>query len=246
MSICQKGGARPKKVYFSKAAVVSLVAISCLLSFSGCVKKEEKAPITLATTTSVNDSGLLAMLQPVFEKDTGIVVKVIAQGTGQAIKTGQSGDADVIFIHDKASEDKFIADGYGMKRIELMYNYFVLVGPQDDPAGIKALPDKTAINALKKISEKQEVFVSRGDDSGTNKKELALWKSSGITPSGAWYVSAGKGMGDVLLMTSEKQGYTITDKATFLSMKGKLDLSIVIDASEELKNQYTLIDLKTL
>jgi len=247
MSIYSKGeNIRPKKVQQILAATSLILISTCLISFTSCAKKVVKAPITLATTTSVNDSGLLAVLQPVFEKDTGITLKVIAQGTGQAVKTGENGDADVLFIHDLTSEEKFIADGYGDKRIELMYNYFVVVGPKNDPAAVKSMTEKNASNAFKLISDKQATFVSRGDDSGTNKKELNLWKALKITPTGTWYVSAGKGMGDVLKMASEKQGYTLTDKATFLSMKSDLDLEIVLDETPDLKNQYTIIAVNPL
>lgn len=198
--------------------------------------------LTLATTTSVNDSGLMDYLRPVFEKDTGINLKVVSQGTGQAVKTGQDGNADVLLIHDKASEEKFVAEGYGLKRIELAFNYFIIVGPKDDPAGI--LKEKnSAAQAFKKIADSKSAFISRGDDSGTNKKELTIWKADSITPSGSWYINAGKGMGDVLSMASEKKAYTLTDKATYLAMKNKLDLQIVVDASPDLLNQYTVIEV---
>lgn len=198
--------------------------------------------ITLATTTSVNDSGLLEYLNPILKEDTGINMDIVSQGTGQAIQTAVDGNADVLFVHAKASEEKFIADGFGLERIELMYNYFVIVGPKNDPAGIKG-STVTASEALKKISEKGSKFVSRGDDSGTHKKELALWKTAAIEPKGDWYVSAGKGMGAVLTMADEMQAYTLTDKATFLSMKDDLDLELVLEQQPDLKNQYTLIEV---
>lgn len=246
-----------------KTGAFAVVATTLLLSFTACSSASPKstatpqvstptpqatiaAPknknLTLATTTSVNDSGLMDYLRPVFEKDSGMTLKVVSQGTGQAVKTGQDGNADVLLIHDKASEEKFVSDGYGLKRIELAYNYFVIVGPKDDPAGISK--DKmTAAQAFKKIADTQSTFISRGDDSGTNKKEITIWNANTIKPSGNWYVSAGKGMGDVLSMASEKKGYTLTDKATYLAMKDKLDLKIVVDASEDLKNQYTVIEV---
>jgi tungstate transport system substrate-binding protein len=198
--------------------------------------------ITLATTTSVNDSGLLEYLNPILREDTGINMDIVSQGTGQAIQTAVDGNADVLFVHAKASEEKFIADGFGLERIELMYNYFVIAGPKDDVAGIKG-SNLTASDALKKVSEKGAKFVSRGDDSGTHKKELALWKAVAIEPKGDWYVSAGKGMGAVLTMADEMQAYTLTDKATFLSMKDDLDLEIVLEQQPDLKNQYTLIEV---
>ncbi|MCR4435334.1 MAG: extracellular solute-binding protein [Clostridiales bacterium] len=197
--------------------------------------------LTVATTTSVRDSGLMAYLQPEFEKDTGIKLNIVAQGSGQAIRTGEDGNADVLLVHDKAAEEKFVSSGNGLKRIEVMYNYFVIVGPRNDPAGIKASGTLDAAKAFKMISDKKAPFISRGDKSGTNTKELNIWTSANITPSGDWYVSAGKGMGDVLTMASEKQAYTLTDKATYLSMKDKLDLQIVLENAQDLKNQYTII-----
>lgn len=224
-----------------KGFVILLLSFFILSMFSACGAQKVKPPLTLATTTSVNDSGLLGYLKPVFEKDTGITLNVIAQGTGQAIKTGENGDADVLLVHDKKSEEKFISGGFGVKRIELMYNYFVIVGPKDDPAGLKSMADKNAAAALKQVMDKKAVFVSRGDDSGTNKKELALWTTAGVKPQGDWYVSAGKGMGEVLSMASEKKAYTLTDKATYLSMKDKLDLDILLEDSKDLFNQYTIM-----
>jgi tungstate transport system substrate-binding protein len=221
--------------------IVLLALLSSLLSFAACGKSEPVKPLTLATTTSVNDSGLLGVLKPAFEKETGISLKIVAQGTGQAVKTGENGDADVLLIHDRKSEDKFVSDGDGIKRIEIMYNYFVMVGPKDDPAGIKSLGDKNAAEAFKQVMDKKIPFISRGDNSGTNSKEISIWKSKNINPSGDWYISAGKGMGDVLSMASEKKAYTLTDKATYLSMKDKLDLQIVLENSKDMLNQYTVI-----
>ena len=233
------------KKFFKSALLTALVLIMVLALFTGCKQSLENKNITLATTTSVNDSGLLDYLKPELEKDTGLSVKIVAQGTGQAIKTGESGDADVLLIHDKKSEEKFVSDGNGIKRIELMYNYFVVVGPKDDPAGItKEAGEKIeAAKAFKLIKDTKSPFVSRGDDSGTNKKELSIWKGLGETPTDDWYISAGKGMGAVLSMADEKKGYTLTDKATYLSMKDKLELQIVVAAAEDLFNQYTVIQV---
>jgi tungstate transport system substrate-binding protein len=220
------------------AAIMSILILSLTACGSGTGNKN----LTLATTTSVNDSGLMDYLKPTFEKDTGLNLKIISQGTGQAVKTGQDGNADVLLIHDKTSEDKFVAEGYGLKRIEIAYNYFVIVGPKDDPAMI--LKQKVnAAEAFQKIAESKSSFISRGDDSGTNKKELKIWKADNIKPAGSWYISAGKGMGDVLMMANEKNAYTLTDKATYLSMKDKLDLQIVVDSSPDLLNQYTVIEV---
>ncbi len=226
-----------KRIFFF-ASIFALV-----LSLSACGKKLpdlDDPNITLSTTTSLNDSGLLEYLNPLLLKETGVKMDIVSQGTGAAIQTAMDGNADVIFVHAKASEETFVKDGYGVKRIEIMYNYFVIVGPKEDPAKIKS-SGLTASQALAKIYETGATFVSRGDDSGTHKKELALWKAATVTPSGDAYVSAGKGMGDVLTMTDEMQGYTLTDKATYLSMKDQLDLEILVEESADLLNQYTVI-----
>ncbi|MHC1735307.1 MAG: substrate-binding domain-containing protein [Erysipelotrichaceae bacterium] len=226
-----------KRIFFF-ASIFALV-----LSLSACGKQLpdlDDPNITLSTTTSLNDSGLLEYLNPLLLKETGVKMDIVSQGTGAAIQTAMDGNADVIFVHAKASEEKFVTDGYGVKRIEIMYNYFVIVGPKEDPAKIKS-GGLTASQALAKIYETGATFVSRGDDSGTHKKELALWKAATVTPSGDAYVSAGKGMGDVLTMTDEMQGYTLTDKATYLSMKDQLDLEILVEESADLLNQYTVI-----
>ena len=219
------------------------VIFAFVFSLSACGKQlpDLNDPnITLSTTTSLNDSGLLEYLNPLLLKETGVKMDIVSQGTGAAIQTAMDGNADVIFVHSKAAEETFVKDGYGVKRIEIMYNYFVIVGPKDDPAKIKN-SGLSASQALAKIHESESVFVSRGDDSGTHKKELALWKAAAVTPSGDAYVSAGKGMGDVLTMCDEMQGYTLTDKATYLSMKDQLDLEILVEESADLLNQYTVI-----
>ena len=217
------------------------VASSAVSSNRSSNLAEAQKTLTLSTTTSVRDSGLMDYLLPEFQKDSGITVKLIAQGTGAAIKTASDGNADVVLVHDPAAEDKFVSSGNGLKRIEVMYNYFVIVGPKNDPVGIKAAKMSDAAAAFAKIADAKATFVSRGDQSGTNSKELKLWSSAKIKPTGSWYVSAGKGMGDVLTMTSEMQGYTLSDKATFLSMKSKLNLQIVLENASNLKNQYTII-----
>lgn len=172
---------------------------------------------------------------------TGIKLDILSQGTGQAIQTAQNGDADVLLVHSPSQEEQFIDGGYGLKRIPFMYNYFVIVGPKDDPAGIAN--SKDASDAFSKIWNSGQKFVSRGDSSGTNTKELAIWTAAGITPSGDNYLSIGKGMGDTLMMASEIQGYTLTDTATYLSMKDKLDLSQLYSSSADLENIYSLIPL---
>lgn len=218
---------------------VALLLVMLLL-LSACAPKaaEVQKPIILSTTTSTQDSGLLDYLMPLFTKDTGIEVKVVAVGTGAALQNGRDGNADVLLVHAKADEEKFVAEGFGKERFDVMYNDFIMVGPASDPAKVKGL---AAPEAFKLISEAQAPFVSRGDDSGTHKKELSIWKAAGITPEGSWYNSAGKGMGDVLTMASEMQAYTLADRATYLSMKDNFELDVLVEGSPELLNQYGVI-----
>ncbi|MCF6092923.1 substrate-binding domain-containing protein [Microaerobacter geothermalis] len=194
--------------------------------------------IRLATTTSTKDSGLLDQLIPAFTQKYGIEVQVLAQGTGQAIKTGEMGDVDVILVHARSAEDQFVAEKHGVNRRDVMYNDFVVLGPADDPAGIKGM-DVT--NAMKKLSEGKAKFISRGDDSGTHKKEKSLWSKAQIKPSGDWYLSVGKGMGDTLIMTNELQAYTLSDRGTYLSMKDKLNLKVLVEGDKLLFNPYGII-----
>lgn len=196
--------------------------------------------IRISTTTSVNDSGLLPYLQPYFEKATGYKWEITSAGTGAAIKKGETGDADALLVHAKKSEEEFINSGYGLERVPFMYNYFVIVGPADDPAGIKDCA--TAADAFKKIADSGSTFVSRGDDSGTNKKELQIWEAAGVTPEGQdWYVNAGAGMGATLTQAAERQGYTLSDKGTFLSNDASKQLVILLGESEDMKNTYSMI-----
>lgn len=198
--------------------------------------------IILSTTTSTQDSGLLDYLLPIFTAETGIEVDVIAVGTGQAIRMGEDGEADVLLVHDTASEEKFVEEGHSFERRNVMYNDFVLIGPKDDPAGIKSEFGDDIAGALKKISTEQLSFVSRGDDSGTHKKELRLWKSIDLeSPEGDWYVSVGKGMGDTIAMAEELSGYTISDRATYLSMQDQLELEILVEGDTTLFNQYGVL-----
>lgn len=208
---------------------------------------EKKGEIILSTTTSTQDSGLLDAILPDYTEKTGYDVKVVAVGTGAALQNGRDGNADVLLVHAKASEEEFVSEGYGKERFDVMYNDYIIVGPKEDPAGLKADFGNDAIGALKALQEKAQPFVSRGDDSGTHKKELAIWKAAGIEDPAAtadnsnWYTSAGKGMGDVLTMASEMQAYTLADRATYLSMKDNLDLEIVVEGAEDLLNQYGVI-----
>lgn len=222
-----------------KKMLVTIMSFLLVFSLIGC-SKEEKF-ITLATTTSTYDSGLLDYILPVFEKETGIEVKVLSKGTGEALELGKKGDADVLLVHAKAKEEAFVREGYGVERFEVMYNDFIIVGPKDDPAKVKELAYNDAEKALKLIAEAKATFISRGDDSGTHTKEQGLWKTAGITPEGDWYLSAGKGMGDVLRMAHEKNAYTLTDRATYLSMEEDLSLQIVTEKNKNLYNQYGVI-----
>ncbi|MBR3439547.1 MAG: extracellular solute-binding protein [Clostridia bacterium] len=204
------------------------------------VETPENPVIRLSTTTSVNDSGLLPYLLPAFEAETGYKVEVQSAGTGAAIQKAIDGNADVILVHAKASEEEFIDGGYGVERLPFMYNYFVIVGPKDDPAGVKDSAD--AATAFAKIRESESRFVSRGDESGTHKAELKIWGDNAPdAESDSWYISAGQGMGACLTMASEQQAYCLTDKATFLSMQDELDLDIVLAEGEDMKNTYSLI-----
>ncbi|MBZ4646768.1 MAG: tungstate transport system substrate-binding protein [Petroclostridium sp.] len=205
--------------------------------------KESQQPssIILATTTSTRDSGLLDYLLPAFEKDTNIQVKVIAVGTGKALQMGKDGEADVLLVHAKSSEEQFVKEGHGLERFDVMYNDFVLVGPKDDPLKLKEKCPNNIVESFKLINQNQYKFISRGDQSGTHQNELSHWKASGIEPKGDFYVSAGSGMGEVLKMADDVNAYTLTDRATYLSMKGTLDLEIVVEKDGRLFNQYGVI-----
>lgn len=202
----------------------------------------ENPVIRMSTTTSVNDSGLLPYLLPVFEGKTGYTVEVQSAGTGAAIQKAKDGNADLILVHSKASEEEFVNEGYGVERLPFMYNYFVIVGPEDDPAGIR--DSENAAAAFEKISSQGAKFVSRGDDSGTHKAELKIWGEE--VPDAAtdtWYISAGQGMGACLTMANEQDAYCLTDKATFLSNKESLTgLDILLAEGEDMKNTYSVIE----
>jgi tungstate transport system substrate-binding protein len=196
--------------------------------------------LRLATTTSTDNSGLLRYLLPDFEKETGYKVHVVAVGTGKALRMGQDGDADVLLVHAPPAEEKFMAADYGVNRRYVMYNDFVIVGPDKDPAGIQGM--KSAAPALAKIDAAKATFVSRGDNSGTDQKEKSLWKQVKITPTGSWYKSMGQGMGKVLTTADELQGYTLTDRGTWLSMKTKLGgLRILVEGDPQLFNPYHIM-----
>jgi tungstate transport system substrate-binding protein len=214
---------------------LGFAAAFALVSLAVPALAQDKS-IVVASTTSTEQSGLFGHILPLFEKKTGIGVKVIAQGTGQALDTGRRGDADVVFVHDKKSEEKFLEEGFGVKRYEVMYNDFVIVGPKSDPAGIAGTKDVSA--ALKKIAETKSSFASRGDDSGTHKAELRLWKAAGVEPKGDWYKSTGSGMGPTLNTASGMNAYALTDRGTWLNFKNRGDLDIVVEGDNVLFNQY--------
>jgi tungstate transport system substrate-binding protein len=211
-----------------------------LLSF-GCSAKTENRVI-LASTTSTQDSGLFGVLIPAFERaHPEFRINVVAVGTGEALEMGKRKDADVLLVHAPAAESAFVVAGYGTNRRAVMHDDFVIVGPSSDPAQIRGLTSAT--EAFKRIAAVQAPFVSRGDDSGTEKKELAIWKRAGIKPAGAWYARAGQGMGEVLKMSSEKQAYTLTDRPSYLFMQKQLKLDLLAQGDPMLLNPYTVIEV---
>jgi tungstate transport system substrate-binding protein len=210
-----------------------------VLAASGCPSRPAAPTLTLATTTSTQDSGLLDVLVPRFREQTGIEVKVVAVGTGQALQLGRRGDADVLLVHDPAAEEKFVADGFGTDRRPVMYNDFVLVGPPADPAGIRG--GKSAAETFARIARHQATFVSRGDESGTHQKEREVWRRAGVEPRGDWYVRAGAGMGTVLRLASEKRAYTLSDRGTFLALRQGPGLAVLSEGDPLLVNPYHVI-----
>lgn len=230
--------------------LMALLLVTALLA-TGCTPAEPEGEgngeengeelaggeITLATTTSTYDSGLLDYLHPIFKEKTGIEVKVISQGTGQAIETGRNGDADVLLVHDRKAELELVDEGLVIDRVDVMYNDFIIVGPEADPSGVKDA--ENAIEALQKIAGGETEFISRGDDSGTHRLELRLWEAAEVkTEDQAWYLSAGSGMGDTLRMAHEKEAYCMTDRGTYVSLKKDLDLVIIFEGDPALFNQY--------
>ena len=195
--------------------------------------------IRLATTTSTENSGLLEEILPLFEQASGYKVHVIAVGTGKALRMGRDGDVDVVLVHARAAEEDFVNFGYGVNRQDVMYNDFLLVGPSADPAAIQSA--ENASHALARIAQNMAPFVSRGDDSGTHKKELSLWKAADVNPDGSWYREAGQGMGKVLQMTAEFNAYTLTDRGTWLSYRDKSPLKILFEGDPRLYNPYGII-----
>jgi tungstate transport system substrate-binding protein len=214
--------------------------IVTLLFAAGAVAQDKF--IVVASTTSTEQSGLFSHLLPAFEKDTGIKVRVVALGTGQALDLARRGDADVVFVHDQPAEERFVAEGFGVTRRPVMYNDFVLVGPNSDPA--KVAGGKDILEALRKVATAQATFVSRGDKSGTHAAELRYWKDAGIdlaAKKGAWYKDTGSGMGPTLNTASSMNGYVLTDRGTWLSFKNRGDLTILVEGDKRLFNQYGVI-----
>ena len=236
-----------KKRIFSVVIVLAMM-LSMTAVLTACGSDEEtqesKGTIILATTTSTKDSGLLDAILPEFEKESGYTVDVISVGSGEAMEMGENGEADVILVHSPAAEEEYVNGGHADEdgRFDVMYNDFVVIGPESDPAGVASSSDD-AVAAFKAIMDNQQTFVSRADDSGTHKKELSIWEKAGLTPSGEWYVEAAAGMGDVITMTDEKAGYTLSDRATWLNVGKNTNLKILCekDPSGLLNNQYGVI-----
>jgi tungstate transport system substrate-binding protein len=236
-----------------QARVTILLFISSALILAACQSQTGREPapankaltnptLILATTTSTQDSGLLDVLVPMFQEQTGYTVQTVAVGTGAALKMAEDGNADVLLVHAPASEKALIDAGWGKDRFLVMHNDFVIVGPADDPAAIKGT--STAVEAFQKIADASANFVTRGDDSGTNKMEISLWGQTTADPNGqAWYVDSGQGMGATLTIASEKQAYTLTDRATYLANKENLDLEILVEGHAALLNVYHVISV---
>jgi len=218
--------------------IFKLVSVVLLLAAITPLSATERM-IRLATTTSTENSGLLNKLLPPFEKQTGINVQVIAVGTGKALRMGRDGDVDVVLVHDRVGEEEFVAEGHGVNRREVMYNDFVIVGPANDPAAVNGIHN--VAEALQKIVDSKSLFISRGDASGTHKKELRLWKILGLKPGGDWYREAGQGMGKVLQITGELQAYTLTDRGTWLAYRSKSPLKLLVEGDKRLFNPYGII-----
>ena len=221
-----------------KHLFANLIFLSIVL-FSNHTLAGERTVVRMATTTSTENSGLLAIIQPAFEQALDIRVHVIAVGTGKALELGRRGDVDVVLVHARPAEEAFVAAGYGVARHEIMYNDFVIVGPEHDPASVRGMQD--AGKALARIAAADAAFVSRGDDSGTQKKELAIWQQAGIEPAGHWYRQVGQGMGKTLQIAGEMQAYTLVDRGTWLAYRANSPLVLLVAGGAELKNAYGII-----
>lgn len=229
---------------FGKIGVVAaaLLFIACVFYIAPDTVMAKQKNLILATTTSTQDTGLLDVLIPIFEKKTGYFVKTIAVGSGQAMAMGKKGEADVMLVHSQEAEKKLVAEGYGINRRLVMHNDYIIVGPPGDPAGIKGL--KSGMEAFNKIASAQSIFMSRGDNSGTNAKEKAIWKSAGINPEGQkWYQQTGLGMGQTLSVAAEKKAYTLADRGTYLALKKNLGLDILVEGDAILLNIYHVMEV---
>ncbi len=231
-----------RKRWLASLIAVALLSAMLVAGLSGCGKEEvTRTELILATTTSTQDSGLLDEWIPMFEDDNPYSVKVIAVGSGQAMQMGRGGEADVLLVHSPKDEEQLVADGFAINRETVMHNDFIVVGPAADPAGVKS--STNTADCFSKIAAAGSSFFSRGDNSGTHSKEKGIWTSAKITPSGAWYVSTGSGMGDTLRVASESQGYTLADRGTYLSLKDDLSLDILFEGDTGLFNQYHAMEV---
>jgi tungstate transport system substrate-binding protein len=220
-----------------KKLFITFFLFTLVLGLTSHASTQER--LIISSTTSTDNTGLFGALNPPFEKQFHCRVDVIAVGTGKALKIGESGDVDVVFVHSRPAEDKFIAEGHGVNRRDVMYNDFIIIGPKEDPAGIKGFKD--AKKALSAIANTSSPFISRGDDSGTHKKEIMLWKKAGITPKGIWYAESGQGMGAVIQIANEKKAYALADRGTYLAYSEKVDLVILCEGDEDLFNPYGIM-----
>ena len=221
----------------NRLVLLSLLLIG-LVAEPGC-RPDVPLVVNLATTTSAANTGLLDYLLPEFQKDTGIQVDYIATGTGRALMHGRNGDVDVVLVHSPPAEEEFVREGWGLERVPVMWNDFVILGPPDDPAQVSESED--VATALRKIHETEASFVSRGDDSGTHKKELEIWTQAGVETSGTWYIEAGQGMGATLTMANDKQAYILTDRGTYFSRVDGLELAVAFENDPLLVNPYSII-----
>ncbi len=231
---------KPVNIKKTIAAICALFAMSVFTVSCSTSKETEGARVLkMATTTSTENSGLLNVLLPAFEKEHNARVDVIAVGTGKALKLGENGDVDILMVHAPDAEKRFVAAGHGVDRTEIMYNDFIILGPRNDPANVKGMQSASA--ALARMADEKIEFISRGDDSGTDKKEKKLWAASGVVPEGRWYMEIGRGMGATLTMADEKQAYTLADRGTYLSMKKKLSIVPLVEGDRALYNLYSVI-----
>ena len=221
----------------TRGFILCLFTLALILPF--CLPLYAGERLKMSTTTSTENSGLLDLLLPPFEKRYKLRVDVIPVGTGKALQLGRNGDVDIVFVHARRAEDRFVAEGYGVNRRDVMYNDFIILGPNNDPSGVKGT--ENAVDAFVRISRGNTPFFSRGDNSGTHKKEKALWAEAGFKPTGKWYLETGRGMGDTIVTANEKLGYTLADRGTYLAFRSKIDLVVVYEGDKILYNPYGII-----